>query len=120
MKKSKENSLSADQIGYFGKPSFTREDLIQSNLIKSRMRAFGIRVYDSFANENSGSNSSSGLYTEDELEALKYIYANKAVPEELAQRLIDRQLPKKRTETNDITISDEEIEEFLAKVDSKH
>jgi hypothetical protein len=113
----KTNSFSAEQIGYFGKPTFTKEELIQSNIIENRMKALGIKVPNSFSSSNKAYNDS--IYTKDEMEALKYIYANKAIPVELEQRLIDRMVPEKESKNYDITIGDDYMEEFLARV-SKH
>jgi hypothetical protein len=81
------------------------------------MRALGIRIPDSFSGVNS-KDENKCTYTKDEREALKYIYSNKAIPTDLEQRLIDRQIPERKNTTHDITLDDNEIEQFLAKVSS--
>lgn len=74
------NSFSADQIGYFGKPTFTQETLqIEKNRNK-RMDELGIKRF--------GFGEGKEDYTEDEKEAIKYIYKDEAVPIELADRII--------------------------------
>lgn len=73
------NSFSAEQIGYFGKPTYTKEGLQLEQLRFQRLQELGIERHDFSSN---GSN-----YTDDEKEAIRLIYENKEVPKELADRI---------------------------------
>ena len=74
------NSFSAEQIGYFGKPTYTKESIRAEKIRHERMDALGI--------ERGGFSSEKGNeYTDDEKEAIRLIYENKEVPKELADRI---------------------------------
>lgn len=73
------NSFSAEQIGYFGKPTYTEEGIKLEQLRMQRMQELGIERHDF--------SSSGNDYTDDEKEAIKLIYENKEVPKELAARI---------------------------------
>lgn len=106
------NSFSLDQVGEFGVQHASAEDIQMEIMRHNRMRALGIHVPDSFDNSTSNNDDKQ---SEDELEALKYIYLDKALPEDLEQRLIDRMKNKiqSKNASYDITISEEEINQFL-------
>ena len=78
------NSFSRDQIGNFGKTIFSKEDMKKERLKHDRIRSLGIRIPDSFGDANTN------CYSEDELIALECIYSNKAIPEDIEQRLINK------------------------------
>lgn len=73
------NSFSAEQIGYFGKPTYTKEGLQLEQIRFQRLQELGIERHDF---SSSGNN-----YTDDEKEAIRLIYENKEVPKELADRI---------------------------------
>lgn len=74
------NSFSAEQIGYFGKPTYTEESIRIEKIRHQRMDALGI--------ERGGFSSGKGKeYTDDEKEAIGLIYEDKEIPKELADRI---------------------------------
>lgn len=74
------NSFSAEQIGYFGKPTYTKEGLQLEQIRFQKLQELGI--------ERAGFSSGKGSkYTDDEKEAIELIYENKEVPKELADRI---------------------------------
>lgn len=85
------NSFSAEQIGYFGKPTYTEEGIKIERIRHQRIDELGI--------QRGGFSSGEGSkYTDDEREALRLIYADKEVPEELAARIkeYNRSKPPKK------------------------
>jgi hypothetical protein len=101
--KKHKNKFTTELIGEFGKPTFTKEDMIIENRIHDKMEELGIKVPDTLGNI-----SEEDIRTDDELEALHYICRQQEVPEELQQRLKSRKYVRKEVKHYDVTIPREE------------
>ena len=95
----KHSKLSFDKI-----TNSTPEERLEAMRIHSEYDRLGIRV-DEFKQDN--------LYTKDELLAMSLIIDNKKIPSDLESRLIERKKMMKPVESKSISLSDEEIAEFL-------
>lgn len=83
MKKRVNKTITKEQIGYFGKPTFSERELEEERIEHDKMDALGI---------DWGIVCSSGdddCYTADEREAIKLIYSKQDVPKDLADRIIE-------------------------------
>jgi hypothetical protein len=96
-------------IGYFGKPTFTKEDIIVENRLHAKMEELGIKVPDSF-----GDDSEDDILTDDELEAMHYLYRQQEVPEDLKQRLMSRKRVRTEVKSYIVTIPREEALKYIA------
>ena len=74
------NSFSADQVGYFGKPFYIQEALEIEVARNKKIQELGII-------EHHFGSGVKYIYTDDEKEALRLIYADKEVPQKLADRI---------------------------------
>jgi hypothetical protein len=113
-KKKKVNMFTNEMIGYFGKPTFTKEDIIYENKLHDRMRELGIRVPDTL-----GEDSEDDILTDDEMEAMHYLYRELEVPEDLKQRLMSRKRVIKEVKSYNVTIPREEALRMLEEISNK-
>lgn len=76
------NSFTTEQIGYFEKPMFTEDALRLQQIRTQKMKELGIKRHD-FGTVGPHNDE----YTDDEKEALRLIYENREVPQDLADRI---------------------------------